>query len=59
LIDQPTILNEPDNPGYIGPWTAYYWYILEITYDSTGANTVNVTSDKFGLRSLSTQVVKQ
>ena len=55
LIDQPTAYN--NDP--LTPWTAYYWYILEVTYESTGASVVNVTSDKFGLRSLSSQVVKQ
>jgi hypothetical protein len=59
LIDQPTTLNNPDNSGYIGPWTAYYWYILEVKWESTGTDPVYVTSDKFGLRSLSSQVVKQ
>lgn len=59
LIDQPTNLNTPTDPGYIGPWTAYYWYILEVKWLSTGANPVYVTSDEFGLRSLSSQVVKQ
>jgi hypothetical protein len=55
LIDQPSAYN--DNP--LTPWPAYYWYILEVTYESTGASVVNVTSDEFGLRSLSSQVVKQ
>jgi len=59
LIDQPSAINNPDSPTYKGPWTAYYWYILEVNYISTGADDVNVTSDEFGLRSLSTQVVKQ
>ena len=59
LIDQPTDLNNPNNIDYLGPWTAYYWYILEVRWHSTGANPVHVTSDKFGLRSLSSQVVKQ
>jgi hypothetical protein len=59
LIDQPNDFNNPDNPNYLGPWTAYYWYILEVYWTSTDANPVYVTSDKFGLRSLSSQVVKQ
>lgn len=59
LIDQPTILNDPLNAGYIGPWTAYYWYILEVNWTSTGVDPVYVTSNEVGLRSLSSQVVKQ
>jgi len=55
LIDQPTAYNQ--NP--LTPWTAYYWYILEVTWSTTGTDPAYVTSDKFGLRSLSTQVVKQ
>jgi len=55
LIDQPTSYNNKP----LTPWTAYYWYILEVRWQSTGANPVYVTSDEFGLRSLSTQVVKQ
>lgn len=43
-----TLLDTP-NPGY-------YWYILEVTYTGTD---IFVTDSKFGLRSLSTQVVKQ
>ena len=52
ILDQATKYN--DNPAT--PWTAYYWYIMEVQFDST---TVNMTSAKFGLRSLSAQVVKQ
>lgn len=55
LIDQPSTYN--DDP--LTPWTAYYWYILEVTFESTGASPAYVTSDEFGLRSLSSQVVKQ
>jgi hypothetical protein len=55
LIDQPSAYN--NDP--LTPWTAYYWYILEVKWVSTGASPVYVTSDKFGLRSLSSQVVKQ
>jgi hypothetical protein len=55
LIDQPTEYNlDPATP-----WTAYYWYILEIVWNSTGVDPVYVTSNEFGLRSLSSQVVKQ
>jgi len=59
LIDQPTRLNNPLDPDYIGPWPAYYWYILEIKWTSTGTDPVYVTSDYLELRSLSAQVVKQ
>jgi len=45
-----TLLDEP------GP--NYYWYILEVTYIGSSSD-VEVTSVDFGLRSLSTQVVKQ
>lgn len=55
LIDQPSNYN--DDPAT--PWTAYYWYILEVNMSTTGTDTVYVTSNKFGLRSLSCQVVKQ
>lgn len=55
LIDQPSAYN--NDP--LTPWTAYYWYILEVTFESTGASPAYVTSDEFGLRSLSSQVVKQ
>jgi len=55
LIDQPTAYN--NDP--LTPWTAYYWYILEVKWVSTGASPAYVTSNKFGLRSLSSQVVKQ
>lgn len=43
-----TLLDTP-NPGY-------YWYILEVTYSGTD---IQVLDADFGLRSLSTQVVKQ
>jgi hypothetical protein len=43
-----TLLDEPD-PGY-------YWYILEVKYIGTD---IQVLDSDFGLRSLSTQVVKQ
>lgn len=55
LIDQPTEYNlDPATP-----WPAYYWYILEVNWDSTGVDPVYVTSNEVGLRSLSSQVVKQ
>ena len=38
------------------PKPGYYWYILEVSYSGTD---VFVTDSQFGLRSLSTQVVKQ
>ena len=52
ILDQATKYN--DNPAT--PWAAYYWYIMEVQFDSV---TVEMTSAKFGLRSLSAQVVKQ
>lgn len=39
------------------PAPGYYWYILEVTFDTTGDLIVNEA--EFGLRSLSAQVVKQ
>ena len=45
LIDQP-------RPGY-------YWYILEIYFDTDGSGDMQITTDEFGVRSLSAQVVKQ
>jgi hypothetical protein len=38
------------------PAPGYYWYILEVTYSGTD---IQVLDSDFGLRSLSTQVVKQ
>ena len=52
ILDQATKYN--NDPAT--PWPAYYWYIMEIVFES---ETVNMTSAKFGLRSLSAQVVKQ
>lgn len=47
-----TVLDQP-GPGY-------YWYILETIFEyPDGGVEVEVTTDKFGLRSLSTQVVKE
>ena len=40
------------------PKPGYYWYILEVQFNSTGGS-VNVTQDELFLRSLSAQVVKQ
>lgn len=39
------------------PAPGYYWYILEVEFDTT--NSLEVTQAAFGLRSLTTQVVKQ
>jgi hypothetical protein len=44
VIDQPT-------PGY-------YWYILEVEWDTSSSNLVQ-TTNSFGLRALTAQVVKQ
>jgi hypothetical protein len=44
-----TVIDQP-KPGY-------YWYILEVEFDTTGS--IEVSEAKFGLRSLSAQVVKQ
>ena len=52
ILDQATKYN--DDPAT--PWAAYYWYIMEVIFES---DTVNMTSAQFGLRSLSAQVVKQ
>lgn len=38
------------------PAPGYYWYILEVTYSGTD---IQIVDAEFGLRSLSTQVVKQ
>ena len=40
------------------PKPAYYWYILEVEFTSTGGN-AGPTSCEFGLRSLAAQVVKE
>jgi hypothetical protein len=53
LIDKPKY---PFNQDPATPWTAYYWYILEVYYYSSD---VIVYQDEFKLRSLSAQVVKQ
>jgi hypothetical protein len=42
-----------DNPG-----AKYWWYILEVKYETT-AGDLQVTENKFDLRSLSAQVVKE
>lgn len=39
------------------PAPGYYWYILEVEFDTT--DTLEITQAEFGLRSLSSQVVKQ
>jgi hypothetical protein len=54
LIDQPQY---PYNSDPATPWSAYYWYILEIRFTPTDSLIIN--SNQFGLRSLSAQVVKQ
>jgi hypothetical protein len=47
-----TVLDEPP-PGY-------YRYIVEVIFEyPVGANEIQITSDEFGLRSLSAQVVKE
>lgn len=52
ILDQATDYNTDP----LTPWPAYYWYIMEVMFES---ETVQMTSAKFGLRSLSVQVVKQ
>jgi len=37
----------------------YYWYILDVSFQDLGTGDLQVTQSKFGLRSMSTQVVKQ
>lgn len=37
----------------------YYWYILDVSFQDLGSGDLQVTQSKFGLRSMSTQVVKQ
>lgn len=54
ILDQPTAYN--NDP--LTPWTAYYWYILEVSYESPDSDTT-VNNVLLGLRSLSAQVVKQ
>ena len=39
------------------PVPGFYWYILEVEFDTTGS--LEITQAEFGLRSLSSQVVKQ
>ena len=53
LADIETVFNTAiDTPA-----PGYYWYILEVEFDVTG--TLDIDTAKFGLRSLSAQVVKQ
>lgn len=52
ILDQATKYN--NDPAT--PWPAFYWYIMEVLFES---ETVNMVSCQFGLRSLSAQVVKQ
>jgi hypothetical protein len=57
VIDQP----DPNVSASTDPefsWTGYFWYILEVTFNFTSGSG-QVTSDEFGFRSLSAQVVKQ
>jgi hypothetical protein len=37
----------------------YYWYIMDVSFQVQNAGDLQVTDCKFGLRSMSTQVVKQ
>ena len=41
------------------PAPGYYWYILEIYFETDGTGDMQIASDEFGVRSLSAQVVKQ
>jgi hypothetical protein len=37
----------------------YYWYILEVSFESDDGGFLQVTQSELGLRSMTTQVVKQ
>lgn len=39
--------------------TGYYWYILDVSFQVTNGGDLQVTQSDLGLRSMSTQVVKQ
>jgi hypothetical protein len=47
-----TLIDSDIPPGY-------YWYILEVQFDSDDGGYLQVTESEFGLRSMTTQVVKQ
>ena len=55
-INQETIFSTLFDSG-IPP--GYYWYILEVQFDSDDGGFLQVTSSELGLRSMTTQVVKQ
>ena len=38
---------------------AYYWYIMDVSFQVTNGGDLNVTQSELGLRSMSTQTVKQ
>ena len=38
---------------------AYYWYIMDVSFQVTNGGDLQVTSNQLGLRSMSTQTVKQ
>lgn len=38
---------------------SYYWYIMDVSYQVTNGGDLQVTQSQLGLRSMSTQVVKQ
>jgi len=39
--------------------TGYYWYIMDVSFQVTNGGDLQVTESELGLRSMSTQVVKQ
>jgi hypothetical protein len=59
LVDQPTNLNVATDPGYIGPWPAFYRYILETKFRNPTIGDMQVTESEMSLRSIAAQVVKQ
>jgi hypothetical protein len=38
---------------------AYYWYILDVSYQVTNGGDLQINESELGLRSMSTQTVKQ
>jgi hypothetical protein len=57
VVDQPDPNQAPTTDPEFS-WTGYFWYILDVSFEfTTGAG--SITTDEFGFRSLSAQVVKQ
>jgi hypothetical protein len=57
VVDQPDPNQAPTTDPEFS-WTGYFWYILDVSFEFT-SGVGSITTDEFGFRSLSAQVVKQ